>query len=168
MASRSPSQNYGMGECRAQYMWMSGWLGGWVVVAIAVVRESRAKAEKMPIYELACGWTHGNHIFWSYLWTIKPVSLCACQWVVSWHLFRLFLARRGSRWLRMLRADGKYFSVHLMSNLRWARNFWSNKRAAHTPTPPHTRTPHTLRQGKTLGPYINMSVVRALVKGFEL
>lgn len=95
------------------------------------------KAEKMPIYELACCRTHGNHIFWSYLWTIKPESLCACQWVVSWHLFRLFLprvqhaAQRGwSGGLRgMLRADGKYFSVHLMSNLRWARNFWSNKRA---------------------------------------
>lgn len=51
------------------------------------------KAEKMPIYELACCRTHGNHIFWSYLWTIKPESLCACQWVVSWHLFRLFLSR---------------------------------------------------------------------------
>jgi len=39
----------------------------------------RTKAGKMPIYELACCRTHGNHIFWSYLWTIKPVSLCACQ-----------------------------------------------------------------------------------------
>lgn len=35
--------------------------------------------------------THGNHIFWSYLLVIKPVCLCACQWVSSWHLFYFIL-----------------------------------------------------------------------------